>query len=117
MCYDRLRDGLDPACARACPTWAINFGPIDELKQMAATRVAALQARGVAGAYLYGADATPDYSALHNFYLLLAEPDVYGLPTDPVNPHRHLRGDYLRALVGLLAGLAVLIAAVLLGGA
>jgi formate dehydrogenase iron-sulfur subunit len=116
MCYDRLHDGLEPACARACPTWAINFGPLDALKQMAETRVAQLQARGVAAAYLYGADATPDYSALHNFYLLLAPPDVYGLPANPANPHRHLRGDYLRAAVGLLGGLAVLVAAVFLGG-
>ena len=116
MCYDRLSDGLEPACARACPTWAINFGPIEEMKQMAHARVRQLQERGVGQAYLYGAEATADYSALHNFYLLLAEPSVYGLPAAPVNPHRYLLGDYVRAAVGLAAALAVLAAAVLLVG-
>ncbi|MFN8465504.1 MAG: 4Fe-4S dicluster domain-containing protein [Caldilineaceae bacterium] len=116
MCYDRLADGLEPACARACPTWAINFGPIDEMKQMAQARLAQLQSRGVQQAYLYGAEESADYSALHNFYLLLAEPLVYGLPEKPVNPHKFMRGDYLRAAIGLVAALAVLAAAILMGG-
>lgn len=117
MCYDRLRDRLEPVCARACPTWAINFGPIDAMKAQAEARIQQLHARGVAQAYLYGAEATTGYSALHNFYLLLAAPDVYGLPENPVNP-RHLQaGDYLRALFGLLLALAVVAAAVLaIGG-
>lgn len=102
---------------RACPTWAINFGSIDEMKQMAQARVAQLQGKGAHQAYLYGADATQEYSALHNFYLLLAAPDVYGLPEKPVNPHRHMAGDYIRAAFGLAAALLVLAAAVLLGGA
>src|SRR3989475_12039969 len=28
LCYDRLRVGLVPACAQACPTQSIQFGPI-----------------------------------------------------------------------------------------
>jgi formate dehydrogenase iron-sulfur subunit len=116
MCYDRLRDGLEPACARACPTWAINFGPIEEMKQWAAARLKQLHARGVTQAYLYGTEATADYSALHNFYLLLAEPVVYGLPDPPVNPHRAMRGDYLRAVLGLVFALSVVAAAVLVIG-
>ena len=55
LCYDRLEDGLEPACAKACPTDSIQFGPYDELVEVAARRVAALHARGVEGAYLYGA--------------------------------------------------------------
>src|SRR5690606_35018433 len=35
MCYDRLRDGLEPACAKACPTDSIQFGPLDELRERA----------------------------------------------------------------------------------
>ncbi|SNR45680.1 4Fe-4S dicluster domain-containing protein [Blastococcus mobilis] len=30
MCYDRLTDGLQPACATACPTQYIQFGDLDE---------------------------------------------------------------------------------------
>lgn len=116
MCYDRLHDGLEPACARACPTWAINFGPIDEMKQQAEARIQQLHARGVTQAYLYGAEATADYSALHNFYLLLAEPDIYGLPQNPVNPSRFQAGDYLRAVLGLAVALGILVATILISG-
>jgi formate dehydrogenase iron-sulfur subunit len=117
LCYDRLRDGLEPACARACPTLAINFGPIDALQQQAEARVRQLKERGISQAYLYGESPTRDYSALHNFYLLLAEPGVYGLPEDPINPHNHLRGDYLRSALGLLVALAIVILTIaLLGG-
>jgi formate dehydrogenase iron-sulfur subunit len=116
MCFDRLRDGLEPACARACPTWAINFGPIEQLKQQARQRVEQLQERGVTQATIYGLEDSENYSALHNFYLLLDAPAVYGLPDAPVNPHRYLRGDYLRAAAGLAVALALAIAALLLRG-
>ena len=39
LCYDRQRDGLVPACAKACPTESIQFGPIDELRERARKRV------------------------------------------------------------------------------
>jgi formate dehydrogenase iron-sulfur subunit len=113
LCYDRLVDGLAPACAKACPTQSIRFGPLDELRTEAAQRLAVLRERGHGEASLYGAEATASYSALHGFYLLLDEPEAYGLPADPVNPWRHLGGDYLRAAVGLLVALAVVLAAVL----
>jgi formate dehydrogenase iron-sulfur subunit len=48
LCYDRLTEGLEPACARVCPTDSIQFGPLDELRQRAQTRLEALRARGVA---------------------------------------------------------------------
>jgi formate dehydrogenase iron-sulfur subunit len=116
MCYDRLRDGLEPACARACPTWAINFGPVEALRRQAAERLEQLHARGVNQAYLYGAEPDEQYSELHNFYLLLAKPAVYGLPDPPVNPHSRLRGDYLRAGLGLALALLALAATLLLIG-
>ena len=46
MCYDRLRGGLEPACAKACPTDSIQFGPLDELRAIAQTRVGELHAAG-----------------------------------------------------------------------
>ena len=46
LCYDRLEDGLQPACAKACPTGSIQFGPLDELRVHAAGRVEELHERG-----------------------------------------------------------------------
>ena len=105
LCYDRQRDGLVPACAKACPTASIQFGPVGELKAKAAARVEALKGRGEKVAYLYGDKPTATYSGLNSFYLLLDEPPVYGLPAEPVNPWRHMAGDYLRSGAMLLAGL------------
>jgi formate dehydrogenase iron-sulfur subunit len=59
LCYDRLEDGLEPACAKACPTDAIQFGPHEELVERAKGRVAELHDRGLTGAYLYGAGDAP----------------------------------------------------------
>ena len=46
LCYDRLQAGMVPACAQACPTQSIQFGPIDELKQRAQQRLEQLHAQG-----------------------------------------------------------------------
>jgi formate dehydrogenase iron-sulfur subunit len=117
LCFDRQRDGLVPACAKACPTASIQFGPIDELRERARQRVEELHERGVVDAYLYGDAPGETYSELNSFYLLVDRPSVYGLPETPVNPWLHMRGDYLRALVSGVVSLAALAAALLLGGA
>jgi formate dehydrogenase iron-sulfur subunit len=107
LCYDRLRDELEPACAKSCPTRSIRFGPVEELRAEARTRVETLHARGFGKARLWGAGRSATYSETHAFYLLLEEPELYGLPSRPVNPWVHLVGDYLRGAVGLLAALAL----------
>src|SRR5919108_2319 len=56
FCYDRLQQGMPPACAQACPTQSIQFGPLAELKKKAQTRVDQLHKQGVTKAHLYGAD-------------------------------------------------------------
>ncbi len=109
LCYDRQKDGLEPACAKACPTASIQFGPVEELRERARKRVEELHRRGVPGAYLYGDAATATYSALHSFYLLVDRPAVYGLPERPFNPWLHMAGDYARAGAAGLAALAVLL--------
>ena len=45
LCYDRLQNGLAPACAQACPTASIQFGPIDELHQMRERRACSSSTR------------------------------------------------------------------------
>jgi formate dehydrogenase iron-sulfur subunit len=89
LCYDRLEDGLEPACAKACPTDSIQFGPYAELEEVAARRVATLHERGVEGAYLYGAlDAEDEALAggLGAFFLLTEPPERYGLPARADSP-------------------------------
>ena len=55
LCYDRLKGGFEPACAKACPTNSIQFGDLRDLQARAAQRVEDLRRQGVANAYLYGA--------------------------------------------------------------
>ena len=35
LCYDRLKDDMEPACAKACPTDSIQFGEVEELREKA----------------------------------------------------------------------------------
>jgi formate dehydrogenase iron-sulfur subunit len=89
LCYDRLQAGMVPACAQACPTQSIQFGSISELRQRAQARLQQLQAQGETKAQLYGADESI-LGGLNSFYLLLDDPEVYGLPRNPQLPSRNL---------------------------
>ena len=82
--------GMEPACAKACPTDSIQFGPLDELRERAAVRVDQLHEAGESGARLYGADPDDGVGGDGAFFLLLDEPEVYGLPPDPVVTTRDL---------------------------
>jgi formate dehydrogenase iron-sulfur subunit len=109
LCYDRLEVGLTPACAKACPTESIQFGDLDELRERAQGRVEALHAAGVPDARLYGHDPTDGVGGDGAFFLLLDEPEVYGLPPDPVVTTRDLPRMWRHAAVaavGLAAGVA-----------
>jgi formate dehydrogenase iron-sulfur subunit len=90
LCYDRLEDGLEPACAKACPTDSIQFGPLDELHARADERLELLRGQGVEDAQLYGRDDTDGVGGFGAFFLLLDDPEVYGLPPDPVDPTHDL---------------------------
>ena len=113
LCYDRLVDDLEPACAKACPTKSIQFGEHAELRAHARARVERLRERGMAEARLYGEDPGDGVGGFGAFFLLLDEPEVYGLPPDPVDTTRDL-GQMWRAVgmaataigAGVLAALA-----------
>jgi formate dehydrogenase iron-sulfur subunit len=110
LCYDRLRDDMTPACAQACPTESIQFGPLQELRQRADQRLATLHDAGIADARLYGADPEDGVGGTGAFFLLLDEPEVYGLPPDPVVTTRDLASMWRRVAVaagGLVAATVI----------
>jgi formate dehydrogenase iron-sulfur subunit len=114
LCYDRLKGGMEPACAKACPTDSIQFGDLDELRERARGRVEQLHEAGVPQAKLYGENPDDGVGGDGAFFLLLDEPEVYGLPPDPVVPTRDLvsmwkwagyaAAAFLAAAVGAFAG-------------
>jgi formate dehydrogenase iron-sulfur subunit len=116
LCYDRQKDGLVPACAKACPTASIQFGPIAELRERAHKRVEQLHTQGVRQASLYGDASTETYSGLNSFYLLVDRPEVYGLPSEPFNPWLNMRADYIRTVIAGIVTLALFLIAVSVWG-
>ncbi len=111
LCYDRQKDGLEPACAKSCPTDSIQFGPISELQARAEQRLRDLQAQGNTDAYLYGADDAGEYASLNAFFLLTEEPAAYNLPPAPRRPAaRMLRRYAWSALVGIALSAASAVA-------
>ncbi len=115
LCYDRLKDEREPACAQACPTSSIQFGDLDELRARAEKRLAELREAGESGAQLYLADEDDGVGGAGAFFLLLDEPEVYGLPPDPVDATRELGSAWAAAGAAALALAAGLVAAALGG--
>jgi formate dehydrogenase iron-sulfur subunit len=104
LCYDRLQHGLEPACAKACPTDSIRFGEVDELMALAEGRAAELQTMGIP-AYVYGKEEI--VGGLNCFFLLVDKPEVYGLPSKPELPSANVAEGF---------GLSALTAAVVAAG-
>jgi formate dehydrogenase iron-sulfur subunit len=117
LCYDRQKDGMQPACAKACPTASIQFGEIDELRHRARARVEHLHEMGVKEAYLYGADAEsqPGTGGLNAFFLLVDKPEVYNLPPDPEVPTHKGQKSWISAGLAAIGVTALALAAVMLG--
>ena len=93
--------------------------PLDELRERAAARVTQLHDAGVADARLYGRDPDDGVGGDGAFFLLLDEPEVYGLPPDPVVTTRDLPAMWRRvgaAAAALAAGAAAAFAVAALGG-
>jgi formate dehydrogenase iron-sulfur subunit len=114
LCYDRLKDDMEPACAQACPTDSIQYGPLDELRARAEARVEKLRERGHVEARLYGESEDDGVGGFGAFFLLLDDPETYRLPPDPVVPTRRA-GSAWGAAAAAAAALGTGIVASLLG--
>jgi formate dehydrogenase iron-sulfur subunit len=115
LCYDRTREGITPACAQACPTESIQYGPLGELRERAAARLEEVVGDGFAGARLYGHDPGDGVGGFGAFFLLLDEPQVYGLPPNPVDTTRDLPQMW-RAAAAAAGALALTAVLSLIGG-
>ena len=105
FCYDRQKVGLQPACAKACPTESIKFGEINELRLVAQKRVKELHSRGVNDAQIYDPVDT-SVEGIHAFFLVRGDPKTYNLPPQPEVPTVYLRAGWRAAALGSAALLA-----------
>jgi formate dehydrogenase iron-sulfur subunit len=111
LCYDRIGVGQTPACAQACPTTSIKFGTLADMLDTAHERVELLRSNGFTEARLYGANAEDGVGGTSSVFLLLDEPEVYGLPPDPVVPTRDLPQMFRSAGIAAVAMFAMAVGA------
>ena len=110
LCYDRLKGGLEPACAKSCPTDSIQFGELEVLQHRAEKRVEELHALGVTTAYTYGTPGAPGATGglghLNAFFLLTDRPEAYNLPAAPTRASSRVAPSLASGLAAV-AGLAL----------
>jgi formate dehydrogenase iron-sulfur subunit len=106
MMSDVCKHCAPAPCQEACPTDSIQFGEVEKLKAHARARLGILHARGVKEARLYGVDDHLLEGGLNSSFLLLDEPEVYNLPTNPTRPSTNV----------VPASLWTILAAMILGG-
>ena len=110
LCYDRIENGMEPACSKTCTAQAINFGTISEMKELARKRLMYVK-DDFPNAQLYGVDVN-GVGGTHMMYVLPDKPEVYGLPVDPKTPDSiNIWRDVVRPIgkiagVGAAAGIA-----------
>src|SRR6266513_2023186 len=110
FCYDRQKSGLVPACAKVCPTEAIVFGRLDDLRARAAQRVQELHQDGYNDAQLYDPTET-SVRGIHAFFLILGEPEAYGLPPKPQVPTIYLKSAWTSAIATAIGALIAIVCA------
>jgi formate dehydrogenase iron-sulfur subunit len=98
-----VENGLEPACAKACPTGAITFGEREEILQLARKRQSVLAGSNPADApHIYG---ETELGGLGVMYLLPEKASVYGLLENPRLP---IRNVVFKWIVGIIPAAAVL---------
>jgi len=71
MCFDRISNGMEPACVKACPTGTMSFGNRDDMLAMGDNKVATLKKKGFKKAQLLDADS------INVIFLVVDDPLVY----------------------------------------
>jgi formate dehydrogenase iron-sulfur subunit len=104
FCYDRQKSGLVPACAKVCPTESIVFGRLDDLRARATQRAQELRQHGYDDAQLYDPTDT-SVRGIHAFFLILGEPEAYGLPPRPQVPTIYLKSAWTAAFATAIASI------------
>ncbi len=82
MCVDRVKNGLLPACVKACPTGTMNFGDRAEMEALAKERVAAAKKLPTTTKDAFLVDDMEEVSV---FYLLTEPEDLYGMVRIPID--------------------------------
>ncbi|GAB5602394.1 formate dehydrogenase subunit beta [Thermus sp. FJN-A] len=94
MCYDRIANGDQPACVKACPVDALTFGRYQEIRAMAEERVRVLKERGYARATVYGLN---ELGGTHVLYVLTEHPSYFDLPSAVVEAEKRAAKGWLSA--------------------
>ncbi|HEV2306210.1 MAG TPA: 4Fe-4S dicluster domain-containing protein [Candidatus Acidoferrales bacterium] len=98
FCYDRQREGLQPACATACPTESIKFGEISDLRTKARERMEELESTGFTDVHLYD-PVDSSVGGTHAIFITRGDPRSYNLPPQPEAPTIYLRKGWTSAAV------------------
>jgi formate dehydrogenase beta subunit len=105
MCLDRVTNGLEPACAKACPTGAVSYGEREKMLQMARERQEVLKKeKPEYTVRIYG---EKELGGMGVMYVLAEKASLYGLPERPRLP-------MARVILGWVTG-AIPVAGILYG--
>ena len=109
LCSDRVAVNQAPACVKACPTGALQFGSKEDMKDYADQRIADLKERGFDKAGLYdpaGVGGTHVMYVLHH----ADRPQLYsGLPENPeISPLVSLWKGITKPMATVAIGLVAL---------
>jgi formate dehydrogenase beta subunit len=102
LCSDRVGQGLEPACIKACPTGCLQFGTKAEMREVAENR--AKQLREQSGFQNAGVYDPETVGGTHVIYVLhdATQPELYGgLPAKPRIPVVYTWWKYLLKPISL----------------